>query len=61
MSEAGYSTMSAVAEAGDFWYMNQMHRSLGFQRSYFLDSYNITDRSGGWSPDDNSSNRRCHS
>ena len=52
LSEAGYSTMSAVAEAGDFWYMNQMHRSLGFQRSYFLDSYNITDRSGGWSPDD---------
>ena len=52
LSEAGYSTMSAVAEAADFWYMNQMHRSLGFQRSYFLDSYNITDRSGGWSPDD---------
>ena len=52
LSEAGYSTMSAVAEAGHFWNMNQMHRSLGFQRSYYLDSYNITDRIGGWSPDD---------
>jgi hypothetical protein len=32
--------------------MSQMHRNLGFQRSYFLDSYNITERVGGWSPDD---------
>jgi phosphoglycerol transferase MdoB-like AlkP superfamily enzyme len=52
LSEAGYSTMSAVAESGRFWNMSQMHRGLGFHRSYFLDSYKITERVGGWSPDD---------
>jgi phosphoglycerol transferase MdoB-like AlkP superfamily enzyme len=52
LAEAGYSTMSAVAESATFWNMSQMHRALGFQRSYFLDSYNIRDRIGGWSPDD---------
>jgi phosphoglycerol transferase MdoB-like AlkP superfamily enzyme len=44
--------MSAVAESGQFWNMSQMHRGLGFHRSYFLDSYKITERVGGWSPDD---------
>lgn len=47
----GYTTSSAVAEAPTFWQMNAMHPRLGFQRSFFEESFDIPERIGEWLPD----------
>lgn len=51
LSERGYVTLSAVAEAGGFWNMNQIHPRLGFQRSYFEESFKVQERIGEWLAD----------
>jgi lipoteichoic acid synthase len=51
LAGAGYTTMSAVGAAPAFWNMQQMHTSLGFQRSYFEDSYQASERINGWVAD----------
>jgi lipoteichoic acid synthase len=39
LKERGYATMSAHAYYGSLWNMQIMHPRLGFQKSYFHDSY----------------------
>ena len=51
LSQHGYKTLSATAEAASFWNMKRMHKKLGFQQSYFQDNYNITERIGAWLSD----------
>ena len=51
LSQHGYTTLSATAEAASFWNMEAMHKKLGFQQSYFQDKYNITERISGWLSD----------
>lgn len=51
LSQHGYTTLSATAEAGWFWNMNRMHKKLGFQQSYFQDKYNIREKIGAWLSD----------
>lgn len=51
LSQHGYTTLSATAEAGWFWNMNRMHKKLGFQQSYFQDKYNIAEKIGAWLSD----------
>ena len=46
LSEAGYATVSVSGEPGDFWNKRQMHPKLGFERSYFADSYQQTETFG---------------
>ena len=46
LSEAGYATVSASGEPGDFWNKRQMHPKLGFERSYFAASYQQTETFG---------------
>ena len=52
LSQHGYTTLSATAEAAWFWNMKRMHNKLGFQQSYFQDKYNIRERIGTWLSDD---------
>ena len=51
LSEHGYATVSACAAQADFWNMRAMHAGLGFQRSFFEDSYQMTERIGPWLAD----------
>ena len=51
LSERGYKTFSAVGAPGGFWNMDKMHTRLGFQRSYFEDSFRIAEHINGWLPD----------
>ena len=51
LKEHRYSTMSAVAEPGGFWNMNRMHPRLGFQQSFFEESYTVVERIGPWLAD----------
>lgn len=51
LAERGYTTFSAVAALGHFWNMNHRHRRYGFQRSFFEDSYRVTERIGPWASD----------
>ena len=51
LSDLGYTTLSACAAPGDFWYMNRMHPRLGFQKSYFEDRYAAGERIGPWLAD----------
>jgi lipoteichoic acid synthase len=51
LSEQGYTTLSACAAPPSFWYMDQMHPRLGFQKSYFEESYNILERINLWLSD----------
>ena len=39
LAARGYTTLSANVMRGDFWNMRQMHRNLGFERSYFRDTF----------------------
>lgn len=50
LADVGYQTLSAVGAPGDLWRMKDMHRRLGFQRSFYEDSFCSTER-GGWMPD----------
>jgi lipoteichoic acid synthase len=51
LSEHGYATLSLCAAIPEFWRMDQMHPRLGFQKSYFEESYRITERIHQWLPD----------
>jgi lipoteichoic acid synthase len=51
LSEHGYMTVSACAAQADFWNMRAMHAGLGFQRSFFEDRYQMTERIGPWLAD----------
>jgi phosphoglycerol transferase MdoB-like AlkP superfamily enzyme len=51
LAEHGYTTISAVAAPGGFWRQNQTHPRLGFQRSYFEESYKVQERIGSWMED----------
>jgi phosphoglycerol transferase MdoB-like AlkP superfamily enzyme len=51
LMEHGYTTLSMCAASADFWHMDQMHRRLGFQKSYFEDSYRGVERINDWLPD----------
>jgi lipoteichoic acid synthase len=51
LSEHGYMTVSACAAPADFWNMRAMHAGLGFQRSFFEDRYQMTERIGPWLAD----------
>ena len=51
LAEHGYSTFSAVAAMSHFWNMNQLHPRYGFQRSFFEDSYRVTERISAWMSD----------
>jgi phosphoglycerol transferase MdoB-like AlkP superfamily enzyme len=46
-----YMTVSACGAAPTFWNMQQTHANLGFQRSYFDDSYQASEKIHGWIPD----------
>ena len=47
----GYTTVSACGAVADFWNMQTTHRRLGFQKSHFADSFQITERINGWLAD----------
>jgi phosphoglycerol transferase MdoB-like AlkP superfamily enzyme len=51
LSENGYTTISACGAPDTFWKMNENHAHFGFQRSWFDDSYHITERIGPWMAD----------
>lgn len=52
LAERGYTTLSAHAYYGDLWGMREMHPNLGFQRSYFRESYSAAEPMGmGGIPD----------
>lgn len=51
LAEHGYKTVSACAAQADFWNMRVMHAGLGFQRSFFEDSYRMTELIGPWLAD----------
>jgi phosphoglycerol transferase MdoB-like AlkP superfamily enzyme len=51
LSEHGYATLSLCAAVPEFWHMDQMHPRLGFQKSYFAESYRIVERINQWLPD----------
>ena len=51
LAEHGYKTVSACAAQADFWNMRVMHAGLGFQRSFFDDSYRMTELIGPWLAD----------
>ena len=51
LTERGYFTASACGAAGGFWNMKTIHARLGFQRSYFEDSYAVEERVNGWMAD----------
>src|SRR3989475_704987 len=47
----GYTTVSARVAASGFWNMQTTHTRLGFQKSHFADSFQITERINGWLAD----------
>jgi lipoteichoic acid synthase len=51
LAEHGYATSSATAESGWFWYMKAMHKSLGFQTSYFEENFVRDEKIGEWLAD----------
>ena len=51
LAARGYTTLSACGAAADFWSMQTTHRRLGFQKSYFADSFQMTERINGWLAD----------
>lgn len=51
LAAEGYATLSATGEPGWFWGMAAMHRKLGFQESYFAESFDLADKIGGWLAD----------
>jgi lipoteichoic acid synthase len=51
LSEHGYTTLSACAAPGSFWNMDHRHPRLGFQKSYFEESYNIVEGINLWLSD----------
>jgi phosphoglycerol transferase MdoB-like AlkP superfamily enzyme len=51
LSEHGYATLSMCAASSDFWYMDQMHPRLGFQKSYFDESYKMVEQINLWLSD----------
>jgi lipoteichoic acid synthase len=51
LAARGYTTVSACGAAADFWNMQTTHRRLGFQKSHFADSFQITERINGWLAD----------
>jgi phosphoglycerol transferase MdoB-like AlkP superfamily enzyme len=46
LSEQGYSTVAAMGAPGRYWNIGEMERKLGFQRTYFDDSYPKAERFG---------------
>jgi lipoteichoic acid synthase len=46
LSERGYTTFAAIGQPGEYWNMRGMHSRLGFQRSYFDDSFPTGERFG---------------
>jgi phosphoglycerol transferase MdoB-like AlkP superfamily enzyme len=42
LAEHGYSTASACAYLGAIYHMREMHARLGFQQSFFLETYKVT-------------------
>ncbi len=51
LAEQGYTTLSASGESAWFWNMDKMHKGLGFQESFYEDSYDIRERIGSWLSD----------
>ena len=51
LAARGYTTVSACGAAADFWNMQTTHRRLGFQKSHFADSFQMTERINGWLAD----------
>ena len=51
LAARGYTTVSACGAAADFWNMQTTHHRLGFQKSHFADSFQITERINGWLAD----------
>ncbi len=51
LAARGYTTVSACGAAADFWNMQTTHRRLGFQKSHFADSFQITELINGWLAD----------
>ncbi|MCI0455122.1 MAG: LTA synthase family protein [Candidatus Dadabacteria bacterium] len=51
LSQYGYTTLSATGGAAQFWNMIKIHKRIGFQQSFFQDSYNIRERIGRWLSD----------
>ncbi len=51
LRDRGYTTLSAVGASGGAWNMSQMHPRLGFERSYFDDSFVVRERVGAWMSD----------
>jgi lipoteichoic acid synthase len=46
LDENGYSTVSAHGYSGAIWMMSTAHRNYGFQKSYFGESFDQSDRLG---------------
>lgn len=51
LAERGYATLSACAAPGEFWNMASMHPALGFQRSYFEETFRLVEPVGLWLSD----------
>jgi len=51
LAARGYTSVSACGAAGSFWNMQTTHRRLGFQKSHFADSFEVTERINGWMAD----------
>jgi lipoteichoic acid synthase len=51
LGEQGYRTFSAVGARAHFWNMYELHPRYGFQRSYFEESFQITERIHSWISD----------
>jgi lipoteichoic acid synthase len=51
LAERGYATLSACAAPGEFWNMAFMHPALGFQRSFFEETYRVVEHVGLWLSD----------
>jgi phosphoglycerol transferase MdoB-like AlkP superfamily enzyme len=51
LTRQGYTTVSACGAAPTFWNMQQTHANLGFQQSYFEDSYQASEKINTWIPD----------
>ena len=51
LSVNGYTTISAVAAPADFWNMSRMHPQHGFTRTFFEDSFRVSERVGPWLAD----------
>jgi len=46
LRERGYTTLSAHAYYGDLWKMREVHPRIGFQQSFFRESYRLTEEIG---------------